>query len=249
MAATGALCRAVSSRVPWSCLPAVSVSRGRSLCRSPEELQLTARYQAAVVSPSAPHTPLPDLLSQLCLSPSPVSLPTALPVTPVTPPSPPAAPHSLPPTVPTPPEVLDPRPDAEPMIMPELERLSNLIYECINMIRLKKMKMRKHKRKKQMRKNRVSHEKRIEGNLRRRQATFEAEMLALLNEANSFDAEKYLKETLAAYNHESVPTYWKGRRMHEHVVIQELLKLGLPIPGVRSVPPLRHVRYQPGKEE
>merc|ERR1719376_18831 len=93
----GALRRAVSSRLPWSCLPSVALPPGRSLGLSPAELQLTARLQGAATggSPALEDPALSHLFASLNLSPTPVSLPTAFPIMPLSSPLPPLAPHTL----------------------------------------------------------------------------------------------------------------------------------------------------------
>ena len=56
--------------------------------------------------------------------------------------------------------------------------------------------------------------------------------MALLHEAEAFDAEKHVQEILARVNNRPVPKFWKGKRLHEASVIKLMHKAGLKVPGI-----------------
>lgn len=49
---------------------------------------------------------------------------------------------------------------------------------------------------------------------------FQAELIAMMKQAEEFTAEKYVEDKLAKVNYTPIPTRWKGKRLPEFIIRQ-----------------------------
>ncbi|XP_018017430.1 uncharacterized protein LOC108674043 [Hyalella azteca] len=150
---------------------------------------------------------------------APVMIPTAVPLTSL----------DLPCTNDAVNNVVEPYEDLLPRILPSAQSVDKM--ECINMVRMRRKKMKKHKRIKERKRNRVSHEHRILMDIIRREKIFMLEQTNRLNEVEQFSAEQYVADKIKSYRR-PIPKYWNGKRLPESVVIDLMRKQGLPVPGL-----------------
>jgi len=239
--------RSLACRVPWGLLNTVRTpAASRVLCLSPEEAKLASEQQRGNRHTQPPAS-LPksllnavpsgdlnllELMHSLSLSQTSVSLPTALPPLPMSSPLPPL-PASLPETdSQAHSTIVEPYDDLLPRVLPEHEATKDKTMLLINMIRLRRRKIKKMKKRKRLRKNRVLYQNITEERQAKRDKLFNAEQIGILREAESFDAETHVKEVLAAYNHQRVPRMWKGRFLFESAVVEQMFRAGYKdIPG------------------
>lgn len=179
-----------------------------------------------------PHTIAPVPLRLLTLQDQAIRLPTAVQRAPVTTPST-SAPQDLPqhPAAANR-EVLDPCGELMPQELPQHSSQVGVTIECVHPeIRRRQRSMKKHKLLKLRKKNKVKIEHRILMDITRKEKAFMMEQMAIMREADAFNAEKYVQERLNKLNTETVPEFWKGRHVPKAVVMEELFKAGIKIPG------------------
>ncbi|KAF2351291.1 hypothetical protein FHG87_017954 [Trinorchestia longiramus] len=125
--------------------------------------------------------------------------------------------------------IVEPYENCLPKLLPTAHE--GAVFECINMVRLRQKKMKKHKRKKEYKRNRVSHEHRILMDIIRKEKLFMLEQTTLLDEAEQFSAEQYVTDKIKTYRR-PIPKFWKGKRLPESVVIGLMRRDGLTIQGI-----------------
>jgi len=118
------------------------------------------------------------------------------------------------------------------VIVPQHDAAAEKTVFCINMIRLKKRKIKKMKLRKRLRKNKILYMT-IRKNIQdKKDKLFNMEQMVILRKAEVFDAEKHVKEILAAHNHEPIPWKWHGKPLFESIVMEKMFRGGYKhIPG------------------
>merc|ERR1712212_852335 len=114
---------------------------------------------------------------------------------------------------------LDPLSNFDEIILPQTDAQVDKM-ECENMLRIRREKMRR---------NRVSLEAGLRNEKARFEKLFQAEQVAILREAEEFDAEKHAKEVIAKVNYRPIPHFWKGKRLQEPAVIELMRKKGIDL--------------------
>jgi len=90
-------------------------------------------------------------------------------------------------------------------------------------LRIRKRKMKVHRRKRRWKKYWVLWRKKYAMREKKREVEFRQKMIAKVNEAKKFDAEKYVDEYLEDMKYKLVPKTYKGRRLPQFL-IEELLE-------------------------
>ncbi|KYQ52970.1 hypothetical protein ALC60_07696, partial [Trachymyrmex zeteki] len=104
--------------------------------------------------------------------------------------------------------------------LPTNERI--IEKQAVNMIRIRRKKMKKHRRRKLRKKMKFILEK---VRLKRRQRTeklFQTELIAKVKEAETFDAEEYVKERLSILNKKILPRTFRGEILPAEMIKQFL---------------------------
>lgn len=94
--------------------------------------------------------------------------------------------------------------------------------QAVNMIRIRHKKIRKHKRIKLRKKMKFIWEKlRLKRNMKR-EKLFQAELIAKVKEARTFDAKEYVNERLNILNKEYLPRTYRGEILSPEMIKQFL---------------------------
>merc|ERR1712083_672948 len=80
-------------------------------------------------------------------------------------------------------------------------------------LRIRKKKMKVHRRKRRWKKYWVLWRKKYAAREKKREVEFRQKMIAKVNEAKKFDAEKYVDEYLEDMKYRLVPKTYKGKRL------------------------------------
>merc|ERR1711936_754115 len=115
-------------------------------------------------------------------------------------------------------------PTTNPINLPLEEPNTNIIEKKAHRrLRIRKKKMKVHRRKRRWKKYWVLWRKKYAMREKKREVEFRQKMIAKVNEAKKFDAEKYVDEYLEDMKYRLVPKTYKGRRLPQFL-IEELLE-------------------------
>uniref|UniRef100_A0A2A4JHD1 Ribosomal protein mS38 C-terminal domain-containing protein n=1 Tax=Heliothis virescens TaxID=7102 RepID=A0A2A4JHD1_HELVI len=93
---------------------------------------------------------------------------------------------------------------------------------AVRLIVIRRKKMKKHQRRKLWKKMRYTWARIKQHRRQTKEKNFQNALLAMVKEANEFQAEKYVADKIHKANHTPLPTRWRHKRLPEFIIRQLL---------------------------